>query len=279
MKSDQGNAIKYLLNNIAQRRFAVSKLEAAALGNRVLLIGRSIHDASPVGNSQSNGFIEKAIQDEEGQARTIKLDFESHIGTKVPSTHDLIPWLVEYAAVLLNRGQVGADGKTAYERLKRKRANIPGLQFGERIQWRSNVPPKERKFKMDSAWKECIFLGHRTVSGEYLVGKKEGVFRPRTISRVPAQKRWLDNLSFVTGLPWKHNASHEAGEEVMLDTEPPEPSSTPVCSPLPPKMLDEPMKNLRGFYVKIRSWRRRHRLHRWLQRMQGDHLWKVQRWP
>ena len=113
------------------------------------------------------------------------------------------------------------------------------------------MPPKDRKFKMDSAWKEGVFLGQRTVSGEYLVGTKEGVFRPRTIARVPAQKRWIDNLSFVTGLPWKHNASHEVGEEVMLDIEPPEPSFTPVCSPLPPRMLDEPMKNLRGFYVKI----------------------------
>jgi len=140
-----------------------------------------------VGSSQSNGFIEKAIQDEEGQGRTIKLDFESHIGAKIPSTHDIVPWLIEYAAVLLNCGQVGADGKTAYERLKGKPANLPGLQFGERIQWRTNVPSKDRKHKMDSAWKEGVYLGQRTVSGEYLVGSKEGVFRPRTISRVPAE--------------------------------------------------------------------------------------------
>ena len=61
----------------------------------------------------------------------------------------------------------------------------------------------------------------------------------------------MDNLSFVTGLPWKHNVSHEVGEEVMLDTEPAEPPPTPVCSPLPPRMLNEPIKDLRGFYVKI----------------------------
>ena len=170
---------------------------------------------------------------------------------KIPSNHDLIPWLVEHAAVLWNRCQVGADGKTACERLKGNRANIPGLQFGERIQWRSNVPPKDRRFKMDSAWKEGIFLGLRTVSGEYLVGSKEGVFRPRTVARVPIEKRWIDNLSFVTGLPWKHNTKHEAGEEVMLDAEPPAPSLTPVCSPLPPRILEEPfMKDLRQFYVK-----------------------------
>ena len=184
------------------------------------------------GSSQSNGFIERAIQDEEGQVRTIKLDFGSHIGERIPSDHDLTPWLIEYVAVLLNRGQVGADGKTSYERLKGKRANLPGLQFGERIPWRTIVTSKERKHKMDSAWKDGVYLGQRTVSGEYLVGSKEGVFRPRTIARVPAETRWVENQSFVTGLPWKHNVNHEVGEEAMLDTYAPEPSFTPVCSPL-----------------------------------------------
>ena len=37
----------------------------------------------------------------------------------------------------------------------------------------------------------------------------------------------------------------------MLDTYAPEPSYAPVCSPLPPRMLEEPMKDVRGFYVKI----------------------------
>ena len=73
------------------------------------------------------------------------------MGERISSDHDLVPWLIEYAAVLLNRGHVGADGKTPYERLKGKRANLPGLQFGERIRWRTNVPSKERNNKMESA--------------------------------------------------------------------------------------------------------------------------------
>ena len=64
------------------------------------------------------------------------------------------------------------------------------------------------------------------------------------------EKRWVDNLSFVTGVPWKHNSKHEAGEEVMLDVVPPPPSSTPVSSPLPPRTLEEPCgENVRQFYV------------------------------
>ena len=69
-------------------------------------MGRTIHESSPVGSSQSNGLIERTIQDVEGQVRTMKLDFESHPGEQIPSDDNLIVWLVEYAAVLLNRGQV-----------------------------------------------------------------------------------------------------------------------------------------------------------------------------
>ena len=83
------------------------------------------------------------------------------------------------------------------------------------------------------------------------MGSKEGVFRPRTIARVLAETRWVENLSFVTGLPWEHNVNNEVRGEVMLDTYAPEPSYTPVCSPLPPRMLEEPLKDVRGLYVKI----------------------------
>ena len=168
LKSDQENAITDLLNNIANRRSASSKLEGAegemaapqSRGGPASAgeAGRNIREASPVGSSGSNGFIERGIQDIEGQARTIKLALEAHIGGSIPSDHNLIPWIVEYASVLLNRGQVGSDGKTAYERLKAKASSIPGLEFGERILWRSNVPAKDRRHKLDAAWKKGVFL-------------------------------------------------------------------------------------------------------------------------
>jgi len=154
----------------------------------------------------------------------MKLDFESHIGEKIPSDHNLIPWLVEYAAVLLNRGQVGKDGKTSYERLKGKPANLPGMQFGEKMLWRTNVPSRDRRHRMDTQTSEGIYFGQRTVSGECLVGSAEGVFRPRTVYRIPEEFRWKDNLSLAKGLPWKLNAAHDEGEEVILDTHVPEPS-------------------------------------------------------
>ena len=106
---------------------------------------------------------------------------------------------------------------------------------------------------MDSAFKEGVYLGQRTVSGEFLVGAKEGVFRPRTIHRVPAETRWTESLSLVTGLPWKHNVAHEAGEEVMLDVQVPEPSFKPEGAPFPPVRIEERVKDVRNFYVKIKD--------------------------
>ena len=151
-----------LLNNIAARRSAASKLEVSdeiAVGSEA----RTIHERPPVGSSQSNGFVERAIQDAEGQIRTIKLDFESRIGTKVPSSHDVVPWLIEYAAVLLNRGQVGVDGKTAYERLKGKRANEIGFEFAEGVRFKIKAA-NGRRGKFTVLWQDGVILGVEALS-------------------------------------------------------------------------------------------------------------------
>ena len=87
---------------------------------------------------------------------------------------------------------------------------------------------------MDSKTSEGVYLGQRAVSGECLVGSAEGVFRPRTVYRIPFENRWKENLSLAKGLPWKLNVEHEAGEEVILDAYMPEPSDKPKGTPLPP---------------------------------------------
>ena len=191
LKSDQENSIMDVLNNVARRRSADSKLELfEGRGDQTVgpPQGRAILEASPVGSSGSNGVIERAVQAIEDQVRTIKLALESRIGVKIPSDHDVVPWIVEYAATIINKGQVGADGKTAYERLKGKPAHLSGLEFGEKLLWKSSVPARERRNKMDSDWRHGAFLGQRALSGEYLVGTSDGVCRPRSIYRRPEEK-------------------------------------------------------------------------------------------
>ena len=134
LKSDQEAAMLDLLNNIVSRRPAVSKVEAAETdpqtqGLKSPGVGRGIPESSPVESSASNGFIERGIQSVEGQARTVNSALENHIGTETPSDHDIIPWMIEYASVLLNRCHVVEDGKTRYDRLKGKKASHPDLEF------------------------------------------------------------------------------------------------------------------------------------------------------
>ena len=209
-----------VLNNVARRRPADSTLELfegrgdQSVGPQAFQ-ARAIHEASPVGSSGSNGVIERAVQAIESQARTIKLALESRIGMEIPSDHDVIPWIVVYVATMINKGQVGADGKTAYERLKGNPAHLSGLEFGEKVLWKSSVPARERRNKMDTDCGHGAFLGQRALSGEHLVGASDGICRPRSIHRRPDERRWEDVLSSVVGMPRKLSKDHDGDKEVF----------------------------------------------------------------
>ncbi len=61
--------------------------------------------------------------------------------------------MVEYTRVLLNRYEVGKDGKTAYERL---RGRILGVEFGELLHFRRSILG-DGKDKFDSLWEDfCL---------------------------------------------------------------------------------------------------------------------------
>ena len=59
----------------------------------------------------------------------------------------MIPWIVEYAATIINKGQVGADGKTAYERLNGKPAHLSGPEFGEKVLWKAPLTQGKERIK------------------------------------------------------------------------------------------------------------------------------------
>ena len=144
-----------------------------------------------VSSSKSNGYIERAIQSVSGKIRVMLDALEARLGRAIPTTGTGTPaWLVEYASVLWNRHAVSADGKTAYERIRGKKSRMLGLEFGEQVHWRRAVVTGHRKDKLDSVWAEGVYLGHKTLSGESIVGNVEGVFKTRTIRRMPVENRW-----------------------------------------------------------------------------------------
>ena len=76
---------------------------------------------------QSNGIIERAVGLVPGLARTLKAALEHRIGTRVPPDARILCWLVEFPAYLMNRCDIGSDGKTPLQRLHGRRDNTPIL--------------------------------------------------------------------------------------------------------------------------------------------------------
>ena len=72
-------------------------------------------------------------------------------------------WLCEHAAYLLNRLEIGRDGKTSYERSRGKRATVLGLEFAEKIFWKEK--PLGTMQKLVTQWRVGLFLGINVQAG------------------------------------------------------------------------------------------------------------------
>ena len=83
--------------------------QEAALNSVVSEVARmrggavTISDHSEVGDSQVNGFSERAVRTFEEMVRTLQPDFEVRISETTKITHKVILWLIEHAVDLLNK--------------------------------------------------------------------------------------------------------------------------------------------------------------------------------
>ena len=121
-KCDQERALE-ALNQSVIGEFAMPELVEEAARR----VGRSaspvdtgdvriaVPENSAVGESQSNGKAERAVQMVEDQVRTIKLALESRIGARIPSNHALMHWIVVHCADILNKYTVNKSGMSPYE--------------------------------------------------------------------------------------------------------------------------------------------------------------------
>ena len=101
LKTDQERAVEALAARVAEHRK-----------------GETIPGVSPKGSPASNGLAECGVKEISGHARTIKLALESVLQCKIPIDHNIILWIFEAASQQLNRYQVNARGRTAYEEIK-----------------------------------------------------------------------------------------------------------------------------------------------------------------
>ncbi len=184
-KADQEASITDVQNNIV-----------AARGPQ----GTAI-EQSRVGDSNSNGKIERAIQDFKGLVRTLRSALESATGECIPLDHPVVPWMVRHAAHLITRSRVRENGRTAYQLMKGRRGNAKLVPFGEVVLFK--IPPTQHKLgDFENRWESGVWLGFVMRSGEHLVGTTRGVFRVSTVMRRPADKRWSSSmLKAIGGTP------------------------------------------------------------------------------
>ena len=185
LKSDQEPAIKALLQSVKREKHQDISFEH-----------------SPVAEHQSNGVAERAVKSVQGQVRTLKLALEARISEKVAETSDVVPWMIRHAAMLLNIGQRGDDGRTAWERVKGRRFNREIPEFGERVMYLK--PDSLGKDKLDSRWETGHFLGIQDDSAELIIGTSIGVLKVRSVrSYTDIADRWKGiSLFEVVGVPW-----------------------------------------------------------------------------
>jgi hypothetical protein len=180
------------LDNLGYKEVVFKSDQEPALCNFMDVVkanwnGDASLENSPVGESESNGAVERAIQTWEGQVRTMKDALEYRIGGVITPDHAIMTWLVQYAATLLRRCLVGSDGRTAHEKVKGRTSRRPVAEFGEKVWYK---PLHTRKTKLDMVLEEGIFMGILDRSDEALVAVESGVIKCRDIRRQAAECRW-----------------------------------------------------------------------------------------
>ena len=185
IRCDQEAALKSLVSEVARVR-----------GDAV-----TISEHCAVGDSQGNDFIERAVRTVEEMLRKSKLDLEGRISENLNMTHKVIPCMIEYAVDLVNKVQVSQDGKTSFERVKKKRFNRDNLRFANPVMIR--VAAQVQGGVMFGRWFEGWYMGLRFHTNEAIVMRlSDGVMvRTRSIQR---QKRdvTMEMLNKLVGVPW-----------------------------------------------------------------------------
>ena len=97
---------------------------------RVSQYGTALENSS-VGDPDSNGTIERAVQDVEQQVRVLRAALEIRVNQKIHLSDKIVPWMVRHAACLIARCRIRPCGKTSHQLMKGRRTNAKLAEFGE----------------------------------------------------------------------------------------------------------------------------------------------------
>ena len=150
----------------------------------------TVPENSPVGESASNGMVERHIQRVQGQARTLMDGLEAKIQKKLSKDHPIYPWIIEWSATTLTRYQKTSTGKTPHERIRGRPGHRPIAHFREHILYMPLKGAQSRRLKGEMKMEYGIWIGLKMRTDEVLVGTPRGNIRARTIKRLPDRDKW-----------------------------------------------------------------------------------------
>ena len=180
-RSDQERSIIALF----EETFKASGREGTPLHNPQLT--QMVPEASAVGESQSNGKAENAVQKFEDLLRTYKSALETHLQCRIPIDHTIMRWMTEHVASITNRYKCNDEGQTPFEAIHGQRFRGKLAEFGERVFY---YVPLRMRAKLNLRWRVGTFVGNSQATDEVFIAISNGdVVRSRAIVRVVEQSR------------------------------------------------------------------------------------------
>ena len=162
----------------------------------------TVPEHSPVGGCQSNGMVENACKRLAGQILTLKCHLEATTGAKIIAEHAIFGWKVEWAAQLLTRFTIYANGKSPYFKIKGRRSGQALASFGESVHYMPLKCSGKTIAKFGDKLLPGVWLGLNLRTDESLIGTAEGVVKALTVRRRPADEAWQsEDVLGMAGTP------------------------------------------------------------------------------
>ena len=139
---------------------------------------------SKVGDSDSNGKLERDIRDVGNMVRTLKSALSLNIGTAVNLDMHIVLWLVRHAAYLITRCRVHSCGRTLLQMMKGRKSVMELVPFGETVMFK--IPKTSQAAgRFEDKWESGVWLGTKIRDGMSWIGTTGGVYKDGAIKRRP----------------------------------------------------------------------------------------------
>ena len=106
-----------------------------------------------IGDSNSNGRAERAVQDVKGLIKFLKSALETNLGEMVSLEDPVVPWLVRHAGHITTLSRLRKNGCTAYQMMKGRRSSAKIVNFAETVMFK--IPKTQSRVgEFEDRWDE-----------------------------------------------------------------------------------------------------------------------------